>query len=678
MTNSTLAKSVPLPEGATVAVIGGGPAGSFFAIHLLREARALKRNLRVIIFERRQPSQTVCEECWKGCNYCAGGISPKLSDVLTELGLKLPEEIIQCHIKSITVQGFWKNIEMEVPEGREMLSVFRGSRPSKRQDWSHNFDYFMAQEAAKAGAVAINEEVTDVRYSESGKPIVCHEADGTQSRMEADLVVFAAGVNEQSGIPAAQNRLLQTFQRLVPDFRPPHLRRALIFELEAKPKVPENLAGTLHFVEYGSKTLRIEMCSLVPKKGFITVVLVGESVDAAVTHEDDRVIMQQFLELPHIRKLIPPGFSLKPSCLCRPNMVVGSAIHSYGERVAAVGDIVTARLYKDGILSAHQTAKALAQAVLDFGIDSSSIGHGYEPTLHRFRRNNGFASVVFFLHRVFFGSSALSRVLYQAAITERKTTPSANRRLEKIIWRIASGDDEYGEIFWSMANPATMWAIFWSGAVITARNYLTEQMFGLKWEGFGRFTTGVALERLNGKRIEFSRLIHEAGVSVPRQLEFERMYTIKIRASQSAILDELGRFGEPDRGYFKPRWVQVRRISGIPHEPGCVIRYEILNHNLSFSLEFEQLMGGHMAVYRVMDGYAKGGVLIFEIEKLTEDVCALSIYVAFDFARGNGFSRPLWWLFRHLFPAYVHDVIWNHSLCQLKDIVEAVPDITRT
>ena len=85
-----------------------------------------------------------------------------------------------------------------------------------------------------------------------------------------------------------------------------------------------------------------------------------------------------------------------------------------------------------------------------------------------------------------------------------------------------------------------------------------------------------------------------------------------------------------------------------------------------------------MAVYRVMDGYAKGGVLIFEIEKLTEEVCALSIYVAFDFARGNGFSRPLWWLFRRLFPAYVHDVIWNHSLCQLKDIVEAVPSLSRT
>jgi len=28
-------------------------------------------------------------------------------------------------------------------------------------------------------------------------------------------------------------------------------------------------------------------------------------------------------------------------------------------------------------------------------------------------------------------------------------------------------------------------------------------------------------------------------------------------------------------------------------------------------------------------------------------------------------------LFRALFPSFVHDVLWNHSLCQLKDIVEA-------
>ena len=49
-------------------------------------------------------------------------------------------------------------------------------------------------------------------------------------------------------------------------------------------------------------------------------------------------------------------------------MVVGSAKNPFGDRAAAVGDLVTARLYKDGILSAHQTARALAETVLALGI----------------------------------------------------------------------------------------------------------------------------------------------------------------------------------------------------------------------------------------------------------------------------------------------------------------------
>ena len=47
------ADRIPLDAGATVAVIGGGPAGAFFAIHLLRQAAALGRQLRLVIFERR-------------------------------------------------------------------------------------------------------------------------------------------------------------------------------------------------------------------------------------------------------------------------------------------------------------------------------------------------------------------------------------------------------------------------------------------------------------------------------------------------------------------------------------------------------------------------------------------------------------------------------------------------
>ena len=65
-------------------------------------------------------------------------------------------------------------------------------------------------------------------------------------------------------------------------------------------------------------------------------------------------------------------------------------------------------------------------------------------------------------------------------------------------------------------------------------------------------------------------------------------------------------------------------------------------------------------------------MLIFEIEPINEEVCSLSIYVVFNFLRGgNGFSRLFWWLFRLCFPAYMHDVLWNHSLCQMKNIAEA-------
>ena len=149
---------------------------------------------------------------------------------------------------------------------------------------------------------------------------------------------------------------------------------------------------------------------MLPKRGFVTAVLVGESVDRAEHWDESHKIMRQFLDLPHIRKLLPPGTHLTPACVCSPNMVVGTARNPFGDRIAAVGDLVTARLYKDGILSAQDTARALAETVLASGIDEDSLKRGYTPVLERFRRDTRFARVVFLIHRVFFSSSVLSRV----------------------------------------------------------------------------------------------------------------------------------------------------------------------------------------------------------------------------------------------------------------------------
>lgn len=666
---------IPLDPDSTVAVIGGGPAGAFFAIQLLRLASKLERRIKVVVFERRhQPASAVTEaqpDCWKGCNHCAGGISPRLIDVLRSLDLDLPEGVIQSRIRRLTIQSYWKNITLEVPPGREMFSTYRGSRPSRRRDQQQSLDGFLLRAAQRAGAELIGGEVTDAGRSATGKPLITYRRSGLEARLEADLLVFAAGVNGKPGLRAEDNPMFQAIRRLLPDFQPPRLRRALIFEMELEPGKPPWLDEEVYFVQYGSKSLPLEMSSLVPKRGFLTAVLVGKSVDSAMEPNASRAIMHRFLELPQIRKLVPPRTQLRLACTCNPNMVVGSARNPFGHRVAVIGDMVTARLYKDGILSAQQTARALADAVLEGGVDEDSLRRHYGPAVRQFRRDNRFAAVVFLLHRMIFSSSVLSRFLYQAVLTERKSTPAPERSLENILWKIASGDDRYEQVFRFMMRPSVWGSVLIGGVAVTVRNYLAELFFGLRWADLGRYTTGVARERLEAKRAAFAHRLAEFNLPVPSHFEFERMYTIKIRAPQSRVFEELGRFGEPDRGYLHPRWIRIRRVAGLPNARGCTIEYKVVLPRFSFRLVLEHLVEDNLAVYRVQNGFARGGVLIFELERRGPDTCNLSIYVAFNFRRGrHRLARPLWWLVGRIFPAFVHDVIWNHSLCQLKDRVE--------
>ncbi len=74
------------------------------------------------------------------------------------------------------MHGDWKSIQLPVPEGREMLSVFRGSRPRQRTGRYVNFDTFLLNLAAEEGARVITADVNEVSYSTEGKPIVGYRA----------------------------------------------------------------------------------------------------------------------------------------------------------------------------------------------------------------------------------------------------------------------------------------------------------------------------------------------------------------------------------------------------------------------------------------------------------------------------------------------------------------------
>ncbi len=665
-----------LPDPATVIVVGGGPAGSFFAIRLLRRARDLGRSIRVLILEKKTGVcfyRPTAFSSWEGCNYCAGGISPRLADILHDNDIVLPEDVVESVAEEVIVHADWKSIAVPVPPDRKMQSVFRGSRPRQRPGRYENFDAFFLHVAEREGAEIVTAEVEDIHYAASGNPVVGFDSGvdsggGVSSRsIEADFVVLAAGVNRSPGEDLASDPLYRSLAQMLPGFRPPKVRRTVIAEMQADDDLLLPLNGEVHFAQYGSKTVDIDMASLIPKQSWMTVVLLGKSIDRA-RPSDCLKILQEFLQVPHVRRLVPHGVELRPGCCCHPNMTVGAARNPAGSRVGLVGDMAVSRLYKDGLYSAYVTSSALADCILDAGTGQASLRRCYLPAVDRLNKDNRYGRVIFLLSRWVLGHPALSRIFYQAVLTERKGTPRSERRLVRVLWRIASGDDSYRNILRDMLHPMTMWLILRQGLVITVRNRLAEVVFGLDWTGVGRYSTGVPLEEVEEKRLEIFSV--QGLQPPPRRPRVERMYRIRIRAGEEAILRQLGAFGDPDREFFKPRFITVQRVQGEPNQVGSVIRYHI-PFGLSFSLVLQKVAQGRYLFYRVLDGFARDGIFAFDIDYMRPGVNLLTIYVGFDFPRGRGvFGRLGWTVMRHIFPEFAHDVVWNHSLCKIRQLAE--------
>lgn len=667
-------EAVTLPDGATVMVVGGGPAASFFAIRALRRARDLGRTLDLTILEKKtevcfyQPLQ-FCS--WEGCSYCAGGVSPRLADALRENGISLPEEIVEGRVSEVIVHGDWKNLELPVPEGREMLSVFRGSRPRQRPNRYANFDSFLLQLAEREGARVLTADVRGIHRSSAGRPVVSYRLATEEEcrETEAHLAVFAAGVNRKPGIELGSDPVYAALAKMMPGFHPPQVRRAVISCVQAEEDQLRVMEGEVHFAQHGSKDLSIEMCSLIPKGQWMTVVLLGRSIDRAGPSEYLR-IAEDYMALPHIARLLPGRARLRTGCACAPNMVVGAARHPVGDRVALVGDMAVSRLYKDGLFSAYVTSSALADCILTEGVDQASLERCYSPVVKSFDVDNRFGRSVFLLSRVVFSQPLFSRIVYQALVTEKKTKPARRRRLTDALWNMASGDSTYRHILKAMLHPAAIWSMMTGGLLVTARNYGTERVFGLTWGEFGRYPTGVAVEGVDSKRREIL-----AVMGVPeseRRPQVERMYSIRIRADAETILRQLGKFGDPDRDYFTPRFIQVRRTAGEANQVGSRIHYRVTPSWLSFSVVLEKVVPGRYLLYRVVDGFARGGILVFDVGRVRPGLSVLTIYVGFDFPQGSGpMARAGWALGRSVFPAFVHDVLWNHSLCKVRSLAES-------
>jgi hypothetical protein len=103
-----------------------------------------------------------------------------------------------------------------------------------------------------------------------------------------------------------------------------------------------------------------------------------------------------------------------------------------------------------------------------------------------------------------------------------------------------------------------------------------------------------------------------------------------------------------------------------------VIEYRIFGGLISFSIVQQSTTDENLVQYQVRDGFAHGGTFLFQVEPGNPGHCLLTVYLAFDYARGESApGRVFWWTFRQLFPEFIHEVLWNHALCEFKQAVEA-------
>ncbi len=673
--NAAAAFPLRLPDHATVAIVGGGPAGAFSALHLLQRAQLRGLSTRVVVLERRCHSPASDSNgprgSYTGCPQCAGGISPRLHEAIEALGITLPAEVIQSRISMITVQGNWKSIYLPVPPDRPMSSVYRGTLPHGQHPQNACFDAMLLDVAAGAGAEVIGGRVFRAVYDASGRIELSYLLDHVETLLKADFVIFAGGVNEKRNRSGTLPTTMELFERLQPAYVPPRLRSALIFELEIEAGEEPALEGELHYIESSSGKLRLEMCSIIAKRGYVTVTLIGESVDESESHQQNLNVIKDFLALPQTARILPVQLRPRVRCICNPHLVVGTSTMPFGTRIAAVGDMATSRQYKDGILAAHTMASSVAETIIDQGIDSESLATGYGRIIASFRKDNHFASLIFRLYRWFFVNPLLSRVIYQAFISEKKTKTERHRDFKQIFWAISSGDRSYEDIARSMVRPATLWLILKGGVYVTLRNWVTEHFFGIDWGGIPRVMTGISRDDLQARRAELLPEQVWGGVqgSLP---EFECIYSVRLRTRPENARALLAELGEKSRPYLNPRWVKIRRIAGEPLQQGNVIQYDVFRGLLSFSIEQQDSPRENLIVYKVKGGFAHDGLFCFEVKELAAGYCLLTIYLVFDYARGERLpSRIFWGTFRRLFPEYIHDVLWNHALCQFKQVVES-------
>lgn len=416
-----MALNVRLSDDDRVCIVGGGPAGSFAALHLLDLARQQGLKLKVHIFEPRDFTKPGPS----GCNRCAGILSSRLLRGLDQLGLKLPPEVIQAELRNYTAHLGGELLQIKQPDPRRrIVSIYRGGGPRLLQGEAlASFDGYLLDQALSRGARHISHRVRGVTWAR--RPVV-HTAYGQTT---SDLLVLATGINSRSP--------------LSPDFgyRPPRTEVMAQDEIMRPTDWPDDQVSV-----FFQKPPGLTFGALIPKGQYLNISLLGKGFT--------RDTVEDFIESQGLNAETQLN-SFNSLCGCTPRVAVSPARGYFGARWVAVGDAAVTRLYKDGIGSAFFTAQTAMQVAVQRGISRQAFREGYVPFCRRVARDNIYGRLLFRLWNLTLGTRLMMRY-WKRAIRLEMEAPSEQRIHIRILWGMFTGDEPYRDLFWLSLSPASM------------------------------------------------------------------------------------------------------------------------------------------------------------------------------------------------------------------------------
>jgi len=346
-------------------------------------------------------------------------------------GINLPDTVVRKGIHSYQLHTTQGSVEIATPAlEKTIATVSRGGGPKGLAGFDkESFDDFLLSRAVEQGAVLEPMKIDKVRFRDA-RPVLFSNG---REILQADLVVGAFGVNSSTaGI----------FEELDFGYREPATVKAAIAEMSFEEEIiQEHFGNAIHLFLLPVRNLKF--AALIPKGPYLTVCILGRDITGST--------VQDFLDMPLVKKVLPPGVSYKLNCKCLPRMNVRAPKIPYSNRVVMIGDAGSTRLFKDGLGAAYTMGKAAANTALLHGVRSTHFKEHYMPVYKGLVTDNFFGYALYMVIGIYRSFTLLTRAMLNVVRMEQKSDRE-EKILSSILWDMFTGNERYKNVFFKSAK----------------------------------------------------------------------------------------------------------------------------------------------------------------------------------------------------------------------------------